>query len=208
MGVYAETVDGLDSHFQVNHLSQFHLLLTLLPLLQRTPNSRLVLESSELHRGPTDEVQFASLAEINRDIGPMKLYNRSKLAQVLTVRALQRRQDARQLDFSADVGRVYINAVHPGAVGTDQPKQAEEAYGKAGALGHTLLKLFLQEPVSSGCRSALFAATAKRVEEEGISGCYIVPDAKVTEPSDRAKDEMLGERLLDLSERLLRERLG
>jgi WW domain-containing oxidoreductase len=207
VGVYNETPDHLDSHFQVNHLSQFHLLLKLLPILQRTPNSRLVLESSDLHRGATDDVQFASEAEINRDIGPVKLYNRTKLAQVLTVRALQRRQEAGQLGF-APGNKVYINAVHPGGVETDQPKQAEEAYGKPGVIGHTLIKPFLKDPVESGCRSALFAATGERVVAEEISGCYIVPDAKVTEPSKAAKDDALGGRLWELSEKILRDRLG
>lgn len=140
----------------------------------------------------------------------MKLYARTKLAQILTVRALQRRQALGSLGFSHDpkTNQVFINAVHPGAVETDQPKQAEEAYGKAGVLGHKMIKPFLKDPVASGCRSALFAATSERVVSEGISGGYIVPDAKVVEPSEMAKDEELGERLWELSERLLRERLG
>jgi WW domain-containing oxidoreductase len=62
--------DGIDSHMQVNHISQFHLTQTLLPLLQSTPGSRLVLQSSDLHRGISD-VKFTSLEEINSDIGPM-----------------------------------------------------------------------------------------------------------------------------------------
>merc|ERR1712000_749574 len=97
VGVYNETKDRLDSHFQVNHLSQFHLMLKLLPNLRDTPNSRIVLESSELHRGSNADTKFENEAEINRDIGPTKLYNRTKLAQILTVRALQRRIDAGQL---------------------------------------------------------------------------------------------------------------
>ena len=160
-------------------------------------------------------MQFADEAELNHDIGPMKLYNRSKLAQVLAVRALQRRQEAGLLGFSSNNSQsdassttVYINAVHPGGVETDQPKQGEEAYGAPGVLGHKLLKPFLKDPVESGCRSALFAATSPEVVEKGITGCYIVPDCKVTEPSARAKDEELGERLWELSENLLKDRLG
>ncbi|KIX94807.1 uncharacterized protein Z520_09497 [Fonsecaea multimorphosa CBS 102226] len=207
VGVYNETKDKLDSHFQVNHLSQFLLLLKLLPRLQHTPGSRVVFESSELHRGAEDNVQFENEAEINKDIGPTKLYNRTKLAQILTTRALQRRIDSGQLGFEAGQ-KVYVNAVHPGAVATDQPLQAEEAYGKLGVVGHKLVRPFMADPVATGCRSALYAATSQEIEEKGISGQYIVPDKKVTDPSTMAQDVELGERLWRLSEQLLKEKLG
>jgi WW domain-containing oxidoreductase len=60
----------------------------LLPVLQRTSGSRLVLQSSDLHRGCPSSTEFTAVQEINTDIGPMNLYNRTKLAQILTVRAL------------------------------------------------------------------------------------------------------------------------
>ncbi|KAL9101773.1 MAG: hypothetical protein Q9187_009201, partial [Circinaria calcarea] len=131
VGKYWETSDGIDSHFQVNHLSQVHLIFMLLPNLQGTPHSRLVLQSSDLHRAAPSSVKFASLAEINTDIGPSYLYNRSKLAQVLFVRALKRRMDAGKLGFNIS-NTLYANATHPGGVSTDQQQQAVEAYGTLG----------------------------------------------------------------------------
>jgi len=207
VGVYNETKDKLDSHFQVNHLSQFLLLKKLLPRLQQTPGARVVLESSSLHQGADAGTQFKDEAEINTDIGPTKLYNRTKLAQILIVRALQRRKEAGQMGFQPDQ-KIFINAVHPGAVATDQPLQAEEAYGKLGEIGHTLVRPFMKDPVSQGCRPALYAATSPEIEEKGISGEYIVPDKKVTSPTSKAQDEELGENLWRLSEQLLRDRLG
>lgn len=85
VGVFNLTKDGIDSHMQVNHISQFHLSRILMPLMQKTPDSRLVLQSSEMHRAISD-AKFASQAELNTDIGPAKLYNRTKLAQVLYAR--------------------------------------------------------------------------------------------------------------------------
>lgn len=137
----------------------------------------------------------------------MKLYNRSKLAQILLARALQRRKEAGELGFSSDQ-KIFINAVHPGAVETDQPLQAEEAYGKKAVLGHNLIKPFMKDPVSKGCRPALYATTSKEIEEKGISGEYIVPDKKVTSPTSKAQDDALGEQLWRLMEQLLKERLG
>ncbi len=206
VGVYNETKDKIDSHFQVNVLSQFLLLRKLLPRLQNTPGSRLVFESSDLHQGADGSAEFKDEAEINTDIGPMKLYNRSKLAQILLARVLQRRQEAGELGFLSDK-KVFINAVHPGAVATDQPLQAEEAYGTLGVIGHNLVRPLMKDPVSKGCRPALYATTSKEIEEKGISGEYIVPDKKVTSPTSKAQDDALGEQLWKLMEQMLKDRL-
>jgi hypothetical protein len=43
VGPYAESRDGIDTHMAVNVISQHHLTMTLLPLLAKTTNSRLVM---------------------------------------------------------------------------------------------------------------------------------------------------------------------
>ncbi|KIW70160.1 hypothetical protein, variant [Phialophora macrospora] len=207
VGVYNETKDRLDSHFQVNHLSQLALLLKLLPRLHRTPGARVVFESSDLHRGADYGTNFKDEAEINTDIGPTRLYNRTKLAQILTMRALQRRKEAGELGFQPGQ-KIFINAVHPGGVATDQPLQAEDAYGILGVVGHKLVRPFMKDPVSEGCRPALYATTSPEIEEKGISGQYIVPDKKVTSPSKQAQNDELGEALWRLSIRILDDRIG
>lgn len=209
VGKYNETVDGIDSHFQVNHLSQFHLLRILFPVLQRTPASRLVLMSSDLHRACPSKTTFTSLDEINTDLGPANLYNRTKLAQVLTVRTLARRMENNEPGFQTNKQMgPWINATHPGGVSTDQQDQAIDAYGTLGKLGVKAVRPLLSDPVSKGCRSGLFAATSDDITKEGIQGQYIVPDRKVTEPSKNAMDVELGENLWRLSEQLLVEKLG
>jgi NAD(P)-dependent dehydrogenase (short-subunit alcohol dehydrogenase family) len=175
VGVFNLTKDGIDSHMQVNHISQFHLSRVLLPLLQKTPNSRLVLQSSELHRAISD-VKFESLAELNTDIGPAKLYNRTKLAMVLYVRALVERKEKGQLGFDRDAKTgPWINATHPGAVSTDQQKQAEDAYGAVGKVGVAVVRPFMKDPVDQGCRPALFAATSEDVVKDAVQGQYVSP---------------------------------
>ena len=204
-------MDGIDSHFQVNHLSQMHLALTLLPNLQSVPSSRLVVQSSELHRPVSSDTKFATLSEINHDIGPMPLYNRTKLAQILFIRTLKRRMDDGKLGFKKYDGKeniLYANATHPGVVETDQQEQAVEAYGKLGKVGVAATRPFMKDPVKTGCRSALYAATSPEVVEQGISGQYIIPDKKITDPSTKAQDTNLGERLWSLSISLLMEKLG
>jgi WW domain-containing oxidoreductase len=130
VGVYNETRDGLDSHMQVNLFSQAHLTLTLLPVLQKTPDSRIVHQASDMHKGATSSMKFESVAEMNQDIGATLLYNRTKLAQILFLRELYRRIQAGQFGpVTSSTGLPWINATHPGAIKTDQQDQAVEAYG-------------------------------------------------------------------------------
>lgn len=174
VGDYNETKDGLDSHMQVNHIAQFHLAMLLLPILQKTPNSRLVLQSSDLHRGPNGDAKFESVEEMNTNIGPMKLYNRTKFAQVLFIHALKERKEKGQLGFDPDAERgPWLIATHPGGVVTDQQKQAEDAYGTLGKIGVAAVKPFMKDPVDEGCRPALFAATSEDIVKEKIQGAYV-----------------------------------
>lgn len=208
VGKFSETrADGLESHMQVNVWSQFHLAMTLLPALRATPDSRLVLQSSDLHRVGTSGVTFRGLEEINSDVGPSVLYNRSKLAQVLLVRALHRCKGRGELGLVPGEAP-WIIATHPGAVSTDQQEQAVEAYGTMAKAAVAVIRPFMKDPVDEGCRPMLFAATSSRVGEERIDGAYVVPDCKVTDPSSQAKDEELQERLWDLTVDVLKGKLG
>jgi WW domain-containing oxidoreductase len=149
------------------------LVQTLLPLLQRTPDSRLVLQSSDLHRGISD-VKFESEEELNKDIGPTMLYNRTKLAQILYIRALADRKQKGQLGFNADMSvGPFMNATHPGGVSTDQQEQAVEAYGLLGRIGVAATRPFLKDPVDAGCRPALFAATSPDIVKDTVQGQYV-----------------------------------
>lgn len=103
---------------------------------------------------------------------------------------------------------LWVNAVHPGGVNTDQQEQAVEAYGMKGKLGVKAVRPLLKDPVDKGCRPALFAATSGDVVRDGVQGGYVVPDRKVTDPSGQARDVELGERLWGLSGEILREKLG
>ncbi|KAH9868090.1 hypothetical protein IAQ61_007397, partial [Plenodomus lingam] len=209
VGVYNETKDGLDSHMQVNVFSQAHLTLTLLPVLQKTQDSRIVHQSSDLHRASKAEWKFESIAEINQNIGATYLYNRTKLAQILFLRQLYARIKKGQFGpVTAATGLPYINATHPGGVATDQQKQAEEAYGVLGKVGVAAVRPFMKDPVSQGCRPALFAATSDDIVKEQIQNAYIVPDKKVTEPSDQAKDNTLSLNLWRLTKEILELKVG
>lgn len=209
VGVYNETRDGLDSHMQVNVFSQAHLTLTLLPILQKTPDSRIVHQSSDLHKGADSSMKFESIEEINQDIGATKLYNRTKLAQILFLRELYYRIKAGEFgQVTGTQGLPWINATHPGGVSTDQQDQAVEAYGTMGKAGVAAVRPFMKDPVKEGCRPALFAAAATEIVTEQIQNAYIIPDKKVTEPSKQAKDETLSRNLWRLTKEVLESKIG
>jgi NAD(P)-dependent dehydrogenase (short-subunit alcohol dehydrogenase family) len=206
VGVYNESEDGLDTHMQVNHFAQAHLMLTFLPILQKTPDSRLVAQSSDMHRPASSDIKFASIEEMNQDIGAMQLYNRTKLAQVVFFRELVLRIEAGQ--FGQATAPPWINATHPGGVVTDQQDQAIEAYGTLGKIGVAAARPLMKDPVKQGCRPALFAATHPDIVKEQVQGRYIVPDRKVTEPSDQSKSPVLGLNLWKLTKQILEQKIG
>lgn len=162
-----------------------HLILTLLPNLVQTARTnneaRIVLQSSDLHRMSPSSVKFASLDEINTDIGPAYLYNRSKLAQILFVRALVRRLGSGALGDGTG-SSIYANAVHPGAVSTEQQKQAEDAYGVAATVAVAAARPFMKDPITEGPLPALFAATSPDIVEENITGQYVRSPTFPTDP--------------------------
>lgn len=85
------TKDGLPNHYAVNVLSQFLLVDGLLPKMIETSkakqggselekySTRIVSESSELHRASPTDVQCANIEELSKDIDETLLYGRSKL---------------------------------------------------------------------------------------------------------------------------------
>jgi NAD(P)-dependent dehydrogenase (short-subunit alcohol dehydrogenase family) len=80
------TNDGLGNHYAINYLSHLVIADILTPKMIETSKKstdkygvRIVLESSELHRGAPSDVKCESVEEMNEDIGAANLYNRSKL---------------------------------------------------------------------------------------------------------------------------------
>ncbi|KAI0781467.1 hypothetical protein BD413DRAFT_489575 [Trametes elegans] len=205
------SASGLDRHFTVNHLGHFLLVNRLLPVIRRTaalrgaPAPRIVSVSSELHRATPSSVSFASEREVSEDVGlgPSGFYARSKLANILFTRyGLVERV------FVPNGDRVFALATHPGAVHTEQQKQMTEAYG---ALLGTLVKAvsipFMRSP-EQGSLSTLWAATSEDVEKNGWNGRYFIDPCQLAEGSSQAQDPELGRRLWELSNALVKQKLG
>ena len=83
-GPYLSTVDGLENTIQVNYLSHFLLSRLLLDKLKSCSPSRIINVSSEQHAQVSQIDINKVLSQKKEDYGVFKVYNNSKLCQVLS----------------------------------------------------------------------------------------------------------------------------
>jgi len=207
---YGETTDGIDRHFQVNWLGQFYCCNLLYPLLRKTskmrdtPAPRIVWEASEQHRAAPSVVHFGSLDEINNpEVGNLELYGRAKLAIILGVK-----YGFVDRVIKPNGDNIYALSVHPGAVNTAMQQQWKDAY--PGLFGKLVSAVMLAggRDVEQGSYSALYAATSPEVEEKGWNGYYFSDPGQPGKESSQASDPALGAALWDLSERIIKSKVG
>ncbi|RUL81931.1 SDR family oxidoreductase [Tautonia sociabilis] len=175
-----ETVDGIERTFALNHLAYFLLTILLRDLLEASSPSRVVIVSSEAHRGMT--LDFDDLEGRRRYQG-MMAYGRSKLANLLFAREL-----ARRLEGTG----VTVNALHPGFVNSS----FFSGHGTGYWAMRRLAGVFAISP-EQGARTSVYLASAPEVE--GVSGRYFIKRTPA-EPSRAAKDDEAARRLWRVSE--------
>ena len=173
------TRDGLEQTFAVNHLAPFLLTRLLLDTLKASAPARIVNVSSTMHR--MAKVDFDDL-QSERRFGPMRVYGRSKLANILFTRSLASRL--------AESG-VTANALHPGGVRTGLS-------GSGPGILSRLMGRFMLSP-EEGARTSLYLATAAEVAE--VSGLYFVK-CQPAKTSRDALDDDAAERLWKISSQL------
>ena len=183
-----ETKEGFEMQIGVNHFG--HVLLTreLLPLLKKADSGRIVVVSSGAHKG--GKIYFHDL-QLKKNYSTFRAYAQSKLANVLYVKSMAKK--LRQTN-------VTINAVHPGAVGTNFGVDRDTGFGK------TLLKvlgIFFLTP-EEGARTIIYLADSKEVE--GKSGGYYYKQ-KPSEISKYAKQRSITHRFYKLTNALIDEKL-
>ena len=168
----------------------------LLPLLKKTasPSStvRIVNLSSNLHEKAPSDTKFASLEELNHDLGPNALYARSKLAMLLYSRYLAR-------NLADSDPNILVNATHPGVVETKMSvDDIHEPYPVMGYVNSVILNP-LKKDIFQGCVSTMYAAT-----KTTKSGEYICPPAIPEPGSAMSQDEELGDRLMELIKEVIK----
>ncbi|OCF54504.1 hypothetical protein L486_08053 [Kwoniella mangroviensis CBS 10435] len=214
------TNNGIGNHFGVNHLSQMVITDGLLDLMKKTSelknkgsaddlekfSTRIVSESSELHRAAPSDVKCESLEEFSQERDATVLYGRSKLLNILFIRHLAQSH----LPSLTSSSPILAASVHPGGVATEQEKGAAQAYPILGNVLEAASKVLFMSR-DQGAESALWAGVgqtfAKRREE--CQGRYFTEaDGKVNSESNQAKDDELAKKLWQLSDRVLKEKIG
>ncbi|NLU69193.1 oxidoreductase [Streptomyces sp. HNM0574] len=193
---YARTVDGFEMQFGVNHLGHFALTGLLLERLLATPGARVVTVSSLAHA-----LSNIDMNDLNseRSYGRWQAYGASKTANLLFVRELARRADAKGLDLRA-------TAAHPGYSSTELQTKGPRLEGRRGSerfmrLGNALVG----SSPELGAAPVLYAATAAGARSDSFSGPRILGVRGGPGPSWRApwtRNDVAAERLWGASEHL------
>ncbi|MFM9369660.1 oxidoreductase [Streptomyces sp. Da 82-17] len=193
---YAQTADGFETQFGVNHLGHFALTGLLLPRVENVDGARVVTVSSGLH------------ALANIDIGDLNserryrrwvAYGRSKTANLLFTHELARRLAARG-------SGVVAAAAHPGYASTNLQTAGPQLEGRRAVerlVG--LANRVVAQPAEAGALPTLYAATAPGVRPDSFTGPRIQGWRGAPTKSWRAPwtlNDVAGERLWVASEQL------
>jgi len=206
---YGLAASGIDRHMSVNAIGHYYAINLLYPLIRKTsklPNTsapRIIFESSEMHRMARSDVHFGSVEELNNpELGPVELYGRTKLAMILYSRSLAEKV------IKPNGDNVYVLAVHPGAVNTKMQEQWQDSYpGLMGKSIEAVTEFFGRSP-EQGARSALWCCTAPEIVENNHQAAYVQDVKKVGGETTQAKDKFLAQALWELSERIIKDKVG
>jgi NAD(P)-dependent dehydrogenase (short-subunit alcohol dehydrogenase family) len=176
------TPEGLELTFALNHMAYFVLTEALRDRLVASAPARVVSTSSVAHDGAT--LDFNDLQSA-KGYGGLKVYGRSKLANILFTRELARRL--------AGTG-VTANCLHPGVVKT---RFGESSGGFAGLLIPLIRPFFIT--AEKGADTLVYLASSPEVAN--TTGEYFVK-RKLTQPSAAARDDAAAKRLWVESEAL------
>lgn len=189
---FAQTVDGLEEVIGVNHIGHAYLTQLLLPTLIENAPSRIVVVSSNLHRGPRlnyQALERMSTADPNakKGWGAMRSYQQSKLANVLFARGLAARYNSKQ---------VTAYSLHPGVIDTNLTRDVPKILA-------TLSKIFFRKKsAEQGAATSVFCALKPDLEKE--SGRYF-DDSTVTNDAEKYTDEDINT-CWEWTEKIIRER--
>jgi len=182
---YLKNDEGIELTFATNHLGHFLLTLSLIEMLQKSTQGRVVNVSSSAHTEVTQELdEIAAPVDYDRRVA----YGRSKLANLYFTYALNNKLRN---------SRITVNALHPGGVATNFSRNN----GLLPWVKHYIYYLLKRELISpqKAAETVIYLATAIEVRE--ITGKYFF-DKKEIKSSPASYDKEAAMKLWQLSLKL------
>lgn len=187
MPPYGKTRDGFELQFGTNHLGHFALTGLLMPVLKKTPGSRIINVSSAAHRN--GKINFEDLNS-EQSYNKMQSYGQSKIANLLFTNELQRRLEDAKIES-------MVTAAHPGWTSTNLQRHSG---------GFRFLNPIFGQKSDMGALPTLRAACdpeARGSDYFGPGGFMEMKGHPVRVKShDRAKDLETAKKLWEVSEEM------
>ncbi|XP_027363593.1 short-chain dehydrogenase TIC 32, chloroplastic-like isoform X3 [Abrus precatorius] len=188
------TEDGIEMQFATNHLGHFLLTNLLLDKMKQTAKTtgiegRIINLSSIAHLYTYEEgIRFD---DINDEFGysDKRAYGQSKLANILHANELSRRLQEEGVNITA-------NSVHPGVIMT--PLMRHSALLMSTSI---IFSFFIWKNVPQGAATTCYVALHPSLK--GVTGKYFL-DCNEFPPSAPASNELLGRKLWDFSNKLIK----
>ena len=178
---------GYELQFFTNHIGHFLLVTSLLD--QLADDGRVVMVSSDAHKGaPSSGIQFDNL-DCRRGYSPWANYGQSKLANHLFAVELAKRFEGT---------RKTANSLHPGVIHTNLARSMNPLVRVALGIGGPLVLKSIPE----GAATQTYLAVHPDVG--GVSGKYFA-DCNQSHTSSHGRDEAMAEKLWEVSERIVAE---
>ncbi|MCB1170447.1 MAG: SDR family oxidoreductase [Leptospiraceae bacterium] len=179
----AESIDGIEATFAVNHLGPFLLTESLLDVLKKNAPSRIINVASALHyRAKTDFLAGGPALERKENYSGIQAYNDSKLCNVIYTMDLLRKLQSQNIS---------VYAFHPGVVDTGLVREYPGFVKFAWSM-------FSKSPK----KAALPLVELASLPDPGPSGTYF-HGKKRKNPLPAANDPASAEALRRISEELL-----
>ncbi|KAL2004919.1 hypothetical protein VTN00DRAFT_2769 [Thermoascus crustaceus] len=197
---WEKTVDGIECHFQTNHLSHFLLVNLLLERVPRQQGSRIVVVSSSVRPdAPVPKFDDWNFSD-GKTYHPLEAYSQSKFANVLFSKSLAKAlSDKHITSFSVNPGNITTNLqtyLSPELISSWLQRKKDA--------GEDLPLLAQQKPKSllQGCSTALRALLDPSLEEKSgafLDNCQVLSLPNIDFPAG----EPGAKQLWELSERLV-----
>ncbi|CAK4696622.1 hypothetical protein LEN26_014796 [Aphanomyces euteiches] len=189
------SADGIESQFATNHVAHHALTVALLPILEASALSRVVVVSSSAHN-LTPGRNGLDLDSLNNEsmYSPWKWYGQSKIANIFFARELSRQLRER------GINNVYVNTLHPGVVRTELVRHTSSV----------LRWIFgwIQISADDGAKTQLYVATSDDIVKNNWHGKYFEPIAKLSETNAKGQNADEAKKLWAFTEALIKEKVG